>query len=125
MSRRTPVESIVHFFHFHSAPRKRLARWGRKRSLTRCWPRVEQMEERITPSVLTVFELDANVTTGIIGPPGSTTLSHDWDQIFSDVQNGTTNGGAIATSFVTDAVNSRDDNIFAGGGSKDTVGIGK
>jgi hypothetical protein len=60
-------------------------------------------------------------------PPGSTTPSHDWDQVFADnTSNPITNtAGALASSFVTDAVNSRTDDIFTGGGSKDTLGIQK
>src|SRR4029453_60353 len=34
-----------------------------------------------------------------------------------------TTSGALASSFVTDAFNSRSDDIFTGGGSKDTLGI--
>jgi uncharacterized repeat protein (TIGR01451 family) len=79
---------------------------------------VERLEQRITPSILGVFELDANVTTGVLGSSGSTVTSHDWDQVFANVSI-----NAIVTSFVTDAANSRADNIFAGGGSKDTLGI--
>src|SRR5262245_3961014 len=87
-------------------------------------PRLEQLEDRVTPSLLGTFELDANVTTGVLGSSGSTTTSHDWDQVFAD-----TNvtpppvSGALASSFVTDAVNSNTDDIFTGGGSKDTQGI--
>jgi uncharacterized repeat protein (TIGR01451 family) len=70
-----------------------------------------------------VFELDGNATTGVLGTSGSTTTSHDWDQVFNDVTNGTSTSGAISASFVTDAVNTTGDNIFTGGGSKDTNGI--
>jgi uncharacterized repeat protein (TIGR01451 family) len=78
---------------------------------------------------LTLFELDGNATTGIVvtpnTPPGSTTPSHDWDQVFADnTANPITNtAGALASSFVTDVVNSRTDDIYTGGGSKDTLGI--
>jgi uncharacterized repeat protein (TIGR01451 family) len=72
---------------------------------------------------LGLFELDANVTTGVLGTSGSTTTSHDWDQVFNDVTNGTSTSSALASSFVTDAVNSNGDDIFTGGGSKDTQGI--
>jgi hypothetical protein len=87
--------------------------------------RIERLDDRVNPSVLGVFELDANATTGIYGPPGSTNASHDWDQVFADNQMipaGTTSG-ALASTFVTDAVNSNRDDIFTGGGSKDTHGI--
>src|SRR5262249_13558395 len=83
------------------------------------------LEDRITPSILGTFELDANVTTGVLGSSGSTTTSHDWDQIFNDVVNKTSTSGAVAASFVTDAVNTTADDIFTGGGSKDTLGIQK
>jgi hypothetical protein len=79
----------------------------------------------VTPSVLGTFELDANATTGLLGATGSATTSHDWDQVFADNQvtpTGTTSG-ALASTFVTDAVNSNADDIFTGGGSKDTLGI--
>src|SRR5262249_21874388 len=61
-----------------------------------------------------LFELDGNATT-------STT--HDWDQVYNDLKNGTMTAGARATSFVTDPVNTNKDDIFQGGGSKDTNGI--
>src|SRR5204862_3921058 len=42
----------------------------------------------------------------------------DWSNVlFGD------GGSAVAHNFVTDAVNSRTDDIFTGGGSKDTLGI--
>jgi uncharacterized repeat protein (TIGR01451 family) len=75
------------------------------------------------PVAAGVFELDGNATTGVLGTSGSTTASHDWDQVFNDVVNGTSTSGAIASSFVTDAVNTNGDDIFTGGGSKDTQGI--
>src|SRR5262249_35022479 len=72
---------------------------------------------------LGLFELDGNATTGVLGTSGSTTPSHDWDQVFNDVTNGTTTSGAVAQAFVTDKVNTTADYIFTGGGSKDTNGI--
>src|SRR5947199_10051292 len=98
-------------------------RQSRRRSNSKSWfrcqfrPRLETLEDRVTPSILGTFELDANVTTGVVGPPGSTTPSHDWDQVYANTS------GALATAFVTDAVNSQADDIFTGGGSKDTLGI--
>src|SRR5262249_52506208 len=97
----------------------------RKHHSSRSRLRVEQLEDRTTPSVnpATPLELDGNVTT---------TTAHDWDQIFADASpltngDGTfTNGatsGALAGSFFTDKVNSNTDDIFTGGGSKDTLGI--
>src|SRR5262249_23746070 len=75
------------------------------------------------PVAAGVFELDGNATTGVLGSSGSTTTSHDWDQVFNDATNGTSTSGAISASFVTDAVNTTGDDIFTGGGSKDTLGI--
>ncbi|HKA08611.1 MAG TPA: hypothetical protein VKD71_15235, partial [Gemmataceae bacterium] len=95
--------------------RNRLGR--RQQDSTRRRIRVEQLEDRTTPSLLGTFELDANVTTGVLGTTGSTTTSHDWDQVFAN------SSGALATAFVTDKVNSNTDDIFTGGGSKDTRGI--
>jgi uncharacterized repeat protein (TIGR01451 family) len=62
------------------------------------------------------FELDGNATSG------SLTTSHDWDRVFLDVVNRTSTSGAIAGSFVTDAVKSARDDIFTGR-SRDTQGI--
>src|SRR5262249_55424670 len=102
----------------HAPPhrtRKWAARLGRQQSSPRCSLRVEQLENRLTPSLnpATPFELDGNVT-----PPAPT---HDWDQVFNPAQFGPS--GALATAFVTDQVNSTADDIFQGGGSKDTLGI--
>jgi uncharacterized repeat protein (TIGR01451 family) len=86
------------------------------------------------PVPLGLFELDGNATTGVLGTSGSTTTSHDWDQVFADAGSPATSGafsgvgplsGARAGSFVTDAVNTTSDDIFTGGGSKDTNGIQK
>jgi uncharacterized repeat protein (TIGR01451 family) len=87
---------------------------------------VEQLEDRVTPSVnpAAPLELDGNVTT-------QSTTTHDWDQIFADAGSpagsGTFSQGptsaALAGSFFTDKVNSNTDDIFTGGGSKDTLGI--
>jgi uncharacterized repeat protein (TIGR01451 family) len=81
-------------------------------------PPVELLETRRLLSLTSVFELDGNVLT---------TVSHDWDQVFADNQaNPPTNtSGAVASSFVTDKVNSTADDIFTGGGSKDVLGIQK
>ena len=58
------------------------------------------------------FELDGNA----VDDPAVT--GDDWaNAVFGD------GGGSFAHSFVTDAVNSRADDIFTGGGSKDTRGI--
>ncbi len=57
------------------------------------------------------FELDGNALND--PAPGD-----DWSNaVFGD------GGSSFAHSFVTDAVNSRTDDIFTGGGSKDTLGI--
>jgi uncharacterized repeat protein (TIGR01451 family) len=77
------------------------------------------------PVPLGLFELDGNATTGVLGSSGSTTTSHDWDQVFADATNGTTTSGANAVGFTTDKVNSLTDDIFTGGGSKDVSGIQK
>jgi hypothetical protein len=108
-------------------------RWRPKSSLygERFRPQVEHLEDRVTPSLLGVFELDGNATTGVLGTSGSTTTSHDWDQIFADAGSPATSGtftqgatsAAVAGSFVTDKVNTTADDIFTGGGSKDTNGI--
>src|SRR5262245_31944106 len=95
--------------------RKQAARPERKPSALRRWLRVEHVEDRTTPSITSVFELDANVTT---------TTTHDWDQVFAD-NNATPPpvSGAVASAFVTDVVNSSTDDIFTAGGSKDVYGI--
>jgi uncharacterized repeat protein (TIGR01451 family) len=95
--------------------------------------RFETLESRVTPSILGTFELDGNATTGVLGTSGSTTTSHDWDQVFADAGSPAATGtcppgggaasGATACSFVTDAKNTNADDIFQGGGSKDTHGI--
>jgi uncharacterized repeat protein (TIGR01451 family) len=86
----------------------------RARGLRRA-PRAEPLENRRMLSVTSVFELDGNAVT---------TATHDWDQVFAD-NNATPPpvSGALASSFVTDKVNSTTDDIFQGGGSKDTLGI--
>ncbi len=86
----------------------RLIRKRSTRKQSRSCPHLEQLEDRTTPSVTSVFELDANVDTA---------STHDWDEVFDGTS------GALAASFVTDAVNSNTDDIFTGGGSKDTQGI--
>src|SRR5437867_7507356 len=86
---------------------------------------LEPLETRRLLTVLSTFELDGNAVTGVLGATGSTTVSHDWDQVYADNQTtpaGTTSA-AVASSFVTDKVNSNTDDIFTGGGSKDTLGI--
>jgi uncharacterized repeat protein (TIGR01451 family) len=103
---------------------KPIARAKRKHHSRRSHLRVEQLEDRTTPSLLSTFELDGNATT---------TTSHDWDQVFADAGSpsalGSTsfaNGplsGALAGGFTKDVTNSNTDDIFTGGGSKDTNGI--
>src|SRR5437660_11311185 len=65
-------------------PRKQAARVQRKKAPHRRFLWLEQLENRVTPSLLSTFELDANVATGVLGTSGSTTTSHDWDQIHTD-----------------------------------------
>ena len=48
---------------------------GRRQCSRRHSPGLELLEDRVTPSVTSVFELDGNVTT---------TTTHDWDQVFAD-----------------------------------------
>jgi uncharacterized repeat protein (TIGR01451 family) len=84
---------------------------------------VERLDDRVTPSVLGLFELDGNITTGILGTSGSAATSHDWDQVFNDATNATSTSGAAAVSFVTDVGNTASETTFQGGGSKDTLGI--
>jgi hypothetical protein len=74
------------------SPALRSRRLSRKRPEGRAASRLlaEQLEDRVTPSggLLGLFELDGNAQTGVVTtpntPPGSTTPSHDWDQIFAD-----------------------------------------
>src|SRR5262249_20172001 len=77
-------------------------------------------------------QLHRTATTGVLGTSGSTTTSHDWDQVFADAGSPATSGsfdtvgplsGARVGSFVTDKINTTQDDIFQGGGSKDTNGI--
>src|SRR5439155_20803524 len=93
-----------------ASPQRPAARPRRQLSSPRLALRVEQLEDRVTPSInpATPFELDGNVTT---------TTSHDWDQVFANTS------GALAATFVSDAVNTTADDIFTGGGSKDTQGV--
>ena len=64
----------------HSSTGRRKSAGSRRRPAIR----IEHRHDRVTPSVLGTFELDANVTTGVLGTSGSTTTSHDWDQVFAD-----------------------------------------
>src|SRR6185369_16405889 len=59
-----------------------------------------------------LFELDGNA----LNDPN--VAGDDWSNVVAG--NG---GSSTAHSFVTDAVNSRADDIYTGGGSKDTLGI--
>jgi len=98
---------------------------SRRSRALRSAARVEQLENRRMLSLLGTFELDANAITGVLGSAGSTTTSHDWDQVYADNQANpaTKTSGAVASAFVTDKVNSTSDDIFQGGGSKDINGI--
>src|SRR5215472_2127645 len=62
-----------------------------------------RLEERVVLSLLSTFELDGNATTGVLGASGSTTTSHDWDQVFADNQAvpKTNTAAALASSFLT------------------------
>src|SRR5438552_12290170 len=95
--------------------RRRAMGLERTKSPRRRALRLEMLEDRCTPSVTSVFELDGNTAT---------TTTHDWDQVFAD--NNTTPppvSSALASAFVTDKFNSNTDDIFTGGGSKDVHGI--
>jgi hypothetical protein len=71
---------------------KRRARSGRQQSSLRYPLRLEQLESRVTPSILGTFDLDGNATTGVLGSSGSTTTSHDWDWVFADAGSPATSG---------------------------------
>jgi hypothetical protein len=87
----------------------------RRLRISRACSRIEGLENRRLLSVTNVFELDGNATTA---------ATHDWDQVFADNNvNPPPVSGAAVSSFVTDKVNSNADDIFTGGGSKDTLGI--
>src|SRR5438477_186193 len=90
------------------------------RTRARRGARLEPLEQRRLLSLLGTFELDANAITGVLGSSGSTTTSHDWDQVYADsvAVPPTSTSGATASSFVSDAFNSTKDDIFLGGGSK-------
>src|SRR5215211_6670200 len=93
-------------------PRQRRTR---RRTTSKRGYRAELLERRRLLSVTSTFELDGNVAT---------TTTHDWSQIYAD--NNVIPppvSGAYASSFVTDKVNTTADDIFTGGGSKDTLGI--
>ena len=58
-----------------------------------------------------LFELDKNAVQE---------TTHDWDQVFNDVKNGTSTAGADQVVFKTDAIDSSaSEHLFTGGGSKD------
>jgi uncharacterized repeat protein (TIGR01451 family) len=132
------------FFHFASWLRPRAAglTGKRRRAIRRLYqrnaaaarackhfrPTLELLESRVVPSLLSTFELDGNATTGVLGTSGSTTTSHDWDQVFADAGSPTAVPGsgtfangptslALAGTFVNDPVDSKSDDIFASGGA--------
>jgi hypothetical protein len=140
----TKITSVVNSrIALPNRPSKRAPRPERKPSSRRCRLRVEHLETRVTPSILGTFELDGNaatgdLTTGNPHPPpsssGSQTTSHDWDQVFADAgspaavpSTGSFSNGptslALAGTFINDRVSSTSDDIFTGGGSKDTNGL--
>src|SRR5438128_9394701 len=86
MNRQRMIGPMENRLTVSNRPRKRPARLEGKRPRPRCRLQLEQLENRVTPSVLSVCELDGNVTTGVLGTSGSTTTSHDWDQVFADSQ---------------------------------------
>ena len=94
---------------------------------TRAVPVLERLEDRTTPSaLLSLFELDGNATTGVLGTSGSTTTSHDWDQIFAGAGSPTASSGsgtftngktslALSGTFVNDPFNSSSDDTYTSG----------
>jgi hypothetical protein len=113
------------FRHLTNRPRKTVRR---RQPL---W--LERLEDRVTPTIdpTTPFQLDGNATTQVTTP-----ATHDWDQVFADAGKPTavptnppasfTAGAqskAVAGGFSNDLVTSNSDDIFTGGGSKDTNGI--
>jgi hypothetical protein len=144
----SPTSKIGQISHNRITPptrtRKRGARPEGKPSRARCRLWLEQLETRVTPSILGTFELDGNAITGDLtsgnpNPPpsssGSQTTSHDWDQIFTDAGSPQPGSGgasfakgassaALAGSFDYDPVNNKNsDIIFTTGGGKDTQPI--
>src|SRR2546430_13321052 len=109
MNRTKMIGSLANQRHTSTARAHKRAAQHRPSSPP-CRLRLEQLEDRVTPSInpATPFELDGNVIT---------TTTHDWDQVFAN------SSGALAASFVSDAVNTTADDIYTGGGSKDTQGI--
>src|SRR5437588_8642080 len=86
----------------HGQPaRRRQPAAHRRQSSPPCRLRLEQLEDRVTPSInpATPFELDGNVIT-------QSSTTHDWDQVFANTS------GALAASFVSDAVNTTADDIY-------------
>jgi uncharacterized repeat protein (TIGR01451 family) len=129
----TPTSRIGQVSHTRITPptrtRKRGARPEGSPARGRCRLWLEQLETRVTPSVnpATPLELDGNATT-------QSTTTHDWDQVFADAGSPATvpsmasfshgpTSLALAGAFINDSVNSTSDDIFQGGGSKDTQGI--
>src|SRR5436309_2167438 len=108
---------------FRSRKRASRKRPIQKRNTTRL--RIEQLEDRVVPSLTSTFELDGNATaSNLIGTTadGSQTASHDWNQVYTDnvVNSKTTNtSGSFDTYFATDPVNSQLDHTFTSGNSKD------
>src|SRR5437016_2927314 len=103
--------------------RKRAARLQRPASARPCSLRVEQLEDRVTPSVnpLTPLQLQGDVFS---------ITAHDWNQVWIDAGspnavNATgkfdqgSNSAAVAGGFTVDATNTTKDFGFTGGGSKD------
>src|SRR5262249_15910661 len=119
----TMTATFLHLFRNRFRKRSQPKRSPRRRRRYPLW--LEPPAGRVTPSVNppTPFELDGNLT--------HTAPTHDWDQIFADGGSPTTvpstksftNGPtslALAGAFINDAVNTTSDDIFTGGGSKDT-----
>src|SRR5262252_1919218 len=102
---------------------------------TRCRPRLEILEDRVTPSLTTgIFEIDGNAVDNTPGSgagvsPALNPAPDDWANIFKSLGSapGNTTGAgsfdhAVARTFVADPATT-DNTFFVGGGSKDVNDI--
>src|SRR5262249_50359273 len=114
-------------------PRNQAGRLERPPSSGRCTPRLEQLEDRITPATAPF----ASAPLQLQGDVFSAT-AHDWNQVWLDAGSPNTvgasgqfdsthnqNSAAVAGGFTVDAVNKTTDFGFTGGGSKDIYDITK
>src|SRR5262245_12106305 len=82
-----------------------------RRSRSRGCPRLEQLEDRVTP-VGQLFEID------IPNAHATTQTTHDWDQVFADSQSGGNTSGALDSIFRHDTAN-----VFFGGQTADNTDL--